>query len=97
MKFDTNTIVTLKIIGGDELIARLGDDYSPGDLQILLKKPMVVMMGQEGFGLAPFALTAELTDTPVRIQTGNVLTVSKTIQQVAEHYMKQTTGLVGLT
>ncbi len=85
-----NDIVTLKLIGGDEIIGKLMDERT--DSYVEIKKPLVVMMAQQGFGLMPFMLTSN-PDTTVKIDRSHVLALSKTMDQVSKEYIKQTTGL----
>ena len=85
-----NDVVTLKLIGGDEVIGKLTDERI--DTYVEVKKPLVVMMAQQGFGLMPFMLTGN-PDATVKIDRSHVLAVSKTMDQVSKEYIKQTTGL----
>ena len=85
-----NDVVTLKLIGGDEVIGKLTDERI--DTYVEVKKPLVVMMAQQGFGLMPFMLTGN-PDATVRIDRRHVLALSKTMDQVTKEYIKQTTGL----
>lgn len=86
-----NDVVTLKMVGGDEVVGRLNDERM--DTYIELTKPMLVMMAQEGFGLMPYILTAG-PDTKAKIDRSHVISYVKTFDQVAKEYMKQTTGLI---
>jgi hypothetical protein len=85
-----NDVVTLKLIGGDEVIGKLTGERI--DTYVEVKKPLVVMMAQQGFGLMPFMLTGN-PDATVRIDRRHVLALSKTMDQVTKEYIKQTTGL----
>jgi len=86
-----NDIVTLKMVGGDEVIGKLINEHTDNDVK--LSKPLLVMMGQQGFGLAPYILTAS-PDAPVKISRNHVISIVKTYDQVAKEYVKQTTGLI---
>jgi hypothetical protein len=85
-----NDIVTVKMIGGDEVVGKLLDERTEDYIE--LSKPLVVMMGQQGFGLAPYILTAG-PDTNAKLSRSHVITVVKTFDQVSKEYIKQTTGL----
>jgi hypothetical protein len=85
-----NDVVSLKLIGGDEVIGKLMDERT--DSYVEIKKPLVVMMAQQGFGLMPFMLTSN-PDATVKIDRSHVLALSKTMDQVSKEYIKQTTGL----
>jgi hypothetical protein len=85
-----NDVVTIKMIGGDEIVGRLNDERM--DDYIELNKPHIVMMAQQGFGLMPYILTAG-PDVKAKIDRRHVITIVKTLDQVAKQYMKQSTGL----
>jgi hypothetical protein len=90
--YTVGDIVTLKILGGDEVVGRLLDmDRSLGVYTI--NKPHAVMMGQQGFGLAPYVLTAG-PDYKIEFVHAHVIGVVKTFDAVAKEYIKQTTGIL---
>jgi hypothetical protein len=91
--FTKGSVVTIKVLGGDELVARLDEEYTIGG-PIRVVKPLVVMMGQQGFGMMPFMLTAQ--SEAITVQNQSILGVAKTIKEVADEYLKQTTGLMGM-
>ena len=86
-----NDIVTVKMVGGDEVIGKLIDEHT--DNYVELSKPLLVMIGQQGFGLAPYILTAG-PDASAKLARSHVITIVKTYDQVAKEYVKQTTGLI---
>ncbi len=86
-----NDVVTLKLVGGDEVLGRLQDEHM--DQHIEISKPLLVMMAQQGFGLVPYVLTAG-PDAKIKISRSHVIAVTKTLDQVAKEYLKQTTGLI---
>ena len=86
-----NDIVTVKMVGGDEVVGKLTDERT--DEYVELAKPLVVMMGQQGFGLAPYILTAG-PDASAKLDRKHVIAIVKTYEQVAKEYIKQTTGLI---
>ena len=86
-----NDVVTLKLIGGDEVLGRLADERT--DQYIEVSKPLLVMMAQQGFGLVPYVLTAG-PDAKIKINNSHVIAMTKTLDQVAKEYLKQTTGII---
>lgn len=86
-----NDVVTLKLVGGDEVLGRLADERMEQYVEI--SKPLLVMMAQQGFGLVPYVLTAG-PDAKIKINMTHVIAVTKTLDQVAKEYLKQTTGLI---
>lgn len=91
---DSGSVLTFKLIGGDEVIARLKEDYVPGQ-DALVSKPLVVMMAAEGFGLAPFVLTVD-PEAPVTISAASIIFAGRTLKAVADVYTQQTSGLVNM-
>lgn len=87
--FDVNDVVTLKLIGGDEILGKLVSM----DNGYTISKPLLVMMAQQGFGLMPYILTAN-PDKNVTIDKSHVITITKTLEAVSKEYIKQTTGLL---
>jgi hypothetical protein len=88
--YKVGDIVTLKILGGDEVVGRLVEQ---GDNGCTLNKPHVVMMGQQGFGLAPYVLTAG-PDYKTDVKDEHVVCIVKTYDGVAKEYIKQTSGIM---
>lgn len=88
--FKVTDIVTIKILGGDEVVGRLAA-IENGTMTI--NKPHAVMMGQQGFGLAPYVLTAG-PDFKINIKDEHIVCVVKTYDAVAKEYTKQTSGLM---
>ncbi|CAB4143679.1 hypothetical protein UFOVP447_207 [uncultured Caudovirales phage] len=86
-----NDIVTVKMVGGDEVVGKLTDERT--DAYVELHRPLVVMMAQQGFGLAPYILTAG-PDTTAKLDCKHVIAIVKTFDDVAKAYIKQTTGLI---
>jgi hypothetical protein len=86
-----NDIVTLKMVGGDEVVGKLIDEYT--ETYVELSKPLVVMMAQQGFGLAPYILTAG-PDASAKLDRKHVIAIVKTLDSVAKQYIKQTTNIL---
>lgn len=86
-----NDIVTIKMVGGDEVVGKLLDERT--DNYIELSKPLLVMMAQQGFGFVPYVLTAG-PECSVKLDAKHVITYTKTYDEVRAVYIKQTTGLI---
>lgn len=87
--YKVNDIVTLKILGGDEVVGRL----IAIDGNVTINKPHAVMMGQQGFGLAPYVLTAG-PDFKIDVKDQHIVCIVKTYDPVAKEYIKQTSGIM---
>ena len=84
-------IVTVKILGGDEVVGRLAA-FDNGVIR--LNNPHAVMtLGQQGFGLAPYVLTAGPA-FKIDIKDEHIVCIVKTYDPVAKEYIKQTSGLM---
>jgi len=90
--YKQNDIVTLKILGGDEIVGRLIEVNEFTDVHVI-NKPHAVMMGQQGFGLAPYVLTAG-PDFKISVDRSHIVCVVKTYDAVAKEYIKQTSGIM---
>ena len=88
--YKVSDIVTVKILGGDEVVGRL---TAIDNGVVTLNKPHAVMMGQQGFGLAPYVLTAG-PDFKINIKDEHIVCIVKTFDGVAKEYTKQTSGLM---
>lgn len=88
--YKVTDIITIKILGGDEVVGRLA---AIEDGCIVVNKPHAVMMGQQGFGLAPYVLTAG-PDFKINIKYDHIVCIVKTFKGVADEYIKQTSGLM---
>lgn len=81
--------VSLKTTAGEEIIARLekedGGYYH-------LHKPMALVAGQQGMGLAPYMFSVS-QDATFKIRESVVACILKTEKEVASTYTQQTTGI----
>jgi len=88
-----NDVVSVKLLGGDEVVGRFVETDS-GKEYLTLSKPMLIMMGQQGFGLGPFVMTASPDLAKIDIKQSAVVAMVKTYEPVAKEYLKQTTGII---
>lgn len=86
----TGDVISLKLIGGEEVIGRLVEQTN---LLITLAKPRTFMMGAQGLGLVPYVFSAP-DDVKVGIQTFAVVVQTKTDANVAKQYTQQTSNLI---
>lgn len=77
-------VVTIKLTSGEELVAKLVDD---GVMHYKLSRPVVLTMGQNGLGMAPYVFTVDL-DTVIKLSKVNVTVMELTEPQAAEQYEK---------
>ena len=88
--YKVTDIITLKVLGGDEVVGRL---TAIEGSNVTISKPHAVMMGQQGFGLVPYIMTAG-PDVKVEFKSEHIFSVVKTFDGVAKEYIKQTSGIM---
>ena len=81
--------VSVKLNSGEEVVARLEEE---SDTNITLHKPMVLVAGQKGLGLAPFMFSVT-PDSKFNISKTSFVCILKTEKGLASQYTEQTTGI----
>ena len=81
--------VSFKLASGEEIVARLEKEDAK---TFSVKKPMVLIMQQEGLGLAPFMFSVS-PDAKFTLQASSVSCVAKTQEEIAKQYTSQTSGI----
>ena len=81
--------VSLKLSSGEEIVARLVEE---NDTQFTLKKPMVLIMGADGLGLAPYMFSVN-PDNKFVLRANSVSCVSKTQDEISKQYVATTSGI----
>ena len=81
-------VVSLKIINGDEIIARYEDETSD---TIKLTKPLAVTVGPQGLGMMPWIFLGQ-KDT-ITIKKDHVFVMIPSKKEAADQYMQGTTGI----
>jgi|TARA_B110000977_G_scaffold19631_1_gene23633 hypothetical protein len=87
MKF--GDIVSFKLNSGEELVARLDGESST---EYTLYKPMVLIMQQQGLGLAPFMFGVS-PDAKFELQTHAVSCRAKTEDEISKQYTAATSNI----
>lgn len=82
-------VITIKLTSGEELIGRLVEE---NDNHYKLAKPMVLTMGQQGLGMAPYLFTVS-PDKDVPINKSAVTVAIATDKEMANSYTQGTTGI----
>ena len=81
--------VSFKLSSGEEIIGRLDSETATS---YTVKKPMVLIMQQQGLGLAPFMFSVS-PDGKFILQANSVLCMAKTESEISKQYTKQTSGI----
>ena len=88
--YGVGDVISVKLTSGEELIARL---EKQGDGSITLKKPLMLVAGQDGgMGLAPFMFTVN-NEAAFKIQKSAIICTVRTEESTAKMYTKQTSGI----
>jgi hypothetical protein len=81
--------VSFKLSSGEEIVARLD---AQDDTSYTLSKPMVLIMQQQGMGLAPFMFSVS-PNAKFKLQTQSISCVAKTEAEIAKQYTATTSNI----
>jgi hypothetical protein len=84
----TGDVVSLKLINGDEIIARFEDD---NESTIKITKPLAITVGPQGLGMMPWIFLGEKETVTIKKEHVFVMIPSK--KDAANQYMQGTTGI----
>lgn len=90
METVSGKVYTLKLISGEELVTRFVETGSA--THDVIKKPMLLAMGPQGFGMMPWAFSAS-EDKDIQLLKTAIVAIVETSDMVAKQYLKQVTGL----
>ena len=91
-----NDVKVLKLITGEEVLARVSDDLSNGDGLIILNKPMTLQAvpgqgGQVGFALIPLFMSGK--NENITISIDHVIAQDEPNAKSEKNYLAAVTGL----
>jgi copper(I)-binding protein len=81
-------VVSIKLINGDEIIARLDRDDHHG---ITISKPLAVTLGPQGLGMIPWVFLAAKETMTLKREHIFVMLLAK--KDAADQYLSGTTGI----
>jgi hypothetical protein len=81
-------VVSIKLINGDELIARLSKDDQTG---ITINRPLALTMQGGGLGMVPWVLLGDKDD--IVLNRNNVFAMVPSKKDAADQYLAGTTGI----
>lgn len=81
-------VVSLKLVNGDEIIARLESDDDKG---ITITKPLAITAGPQGLGMIPWVFLGNKETFTLKREHVFVVVPSK--KEAADQYMQGTTGI----
>ena len=86
--FSNGDIISLKMINGDELIARFESETAN---DITIDRPLALTMSREGLGMIPWMMLG--AKGPVIISKSHVFATLLSQKDAADQYMQGTTGI----
>lgn len=92
-KYEKDTIVSFKIVNGDEIVAKVVEETDDG---YVITKPTTVMPSQQGLGLLQSLFTSDLNKS-ITLSKNHVMMHAPTVEDVRNHYIKTTTGIEPVT
>ena len=87
-KFSNGDVVSLKLINGDELIARFESETVE---EITIDRPLAVTIGRDGLGMMPW-LFLGVKDS-ITLKKSHIFVTSPSQKDAADQYMQGTTGI----
>ena len=86
--FSNGDIISLKLINGDELIARF-ESETPDDITI--DRPLALTMSRDGLGMIPWMMLG--AKSTMTLSKSHVFAMVPSQKDAADQYMQGTTGI----
>ena len=92
-----NDVKVLKLITGEEVMARVSDDLTDGGGLIILDNPMTLQavptnqQGQMGFALVPWLMSGK--STKITISIDHIIAQDDPKDKTEKNYLEKVTGL----
>jgi hypothetical protein len=85
---ERGSIVTLKLISGEEVIARY---ESEAESALAVSKPSVLTSNGTGLGIMPWMISSSTGE--VSLNKSTIITFTQTDEQIAKSYMEATSSI----
>ena len=89
-KFKEADVVVMRIIGGEEIIARF---IAQTEEKITVRKPLALVPTQTGLGMTNYIMMADVDDT-VDFNLNAIVVLTKASKAASDNYTKSTSGIV---
>lgn len=86
--FSTGDIVSIKLINGDEIIARFDEEDTDS---VTITRPLALTLGGGGLGMIPWMFLAS-KDTVI-LKKNHMFVMAPSKKDAASQYMEGTTGI----
>ena len=87
--YKVGDVVSIKLSSGEEMVATLESETKE---HVILRKPLMLVAGQNGPGLAPFMFTVD-QDARYTVKLNSIICIVKTAKDATSTYTQSTTGL----
>ena len=84
----TGDVVSLKLVNGDEIIARLESD---DEKSVSITKPLAITAGPQGLGMIPWIFLGN--KETITIKKDHIFVIIPSKKEAADQYMQGTTGI----
>ena len=91
--YNKDTIVSLKLVNGDEVVAKVVEDTPE---HFVVSKPCTVVPSAKGLGLIQSLFTSDLNKS-ISIDKSHVMLHATTVKDVEDYYIETTTGITPAT
>ena len=88
-KFKKGDVITIKLTSAEEVIAEVLED---NEEDIVVKKPMTLVISSKGMGLQPYMITPEIQER-LHFHKQNIFAMTKTAKDFTDGYLQQTSGI----
>ena len=86
--FSAGDIVSIKLINGDELIAKLESEDAES---VTISRPLAITMSPQGMGLIPWVFLGH--DSKITLRRKNTFFIVASKKEAADQYLEGTTGI----
>jgi len=86
--FSNGDVVSVKLINGDELIARFEEEDAES---VTIARPLALTMGAQGLGMIPWCFLGK--DDKIVLLKKNTFFVVASKKEAADQYLEGTTGI----
>jgi len=86
--FSTNDVISLKLINGDEIIARFENENND---EMTINRPLAITIGPQGLGMMPWMFLGEKEN--ITLKKSHIFASSLSKKDAADQYMQGTTGI----
>jgi len=93
MHFDVDTIYSIKLVTGEEIVAKV---IGQSDTVLEITKPLTIGVGPQGLQMVP-SLFGGNPDRKIQLNKGSVVMVTSARDELVSSYIEGTTGIKPVT